>query len=226
MWSATLEANRPSTRGNSWAPRRAPSVGHQAPRARRLPTRRRRRHGSAGPSSSGGGALHAGGLEHMAELGLGQRRELLEDVEAAPASSASRGRRRVGGLGRASGSAAWAGPHGRAAACHWAPSARAARAECVAQPRSREPQPRDGGAAGCGTAKTARGASRRTVQGRGSRPGRPPAPRARCRSAARARPSAPPWARPPSPSTRSGSGSPARVGRQPQMLGAVARAGP
>ena len=38
----------------------------------------------------------------MAELGLGQRRELLKDVEAAPASSASRGRRRVGGLGRAS----------------------------------------------------------------------------------------------------------------------------
>ena len=71
----------------------------------------------------------------MAELGLGQRRELLKDVEAAPASSASRGRRRVGGLG----------PHGRAAACHWAPSARAARAECVAQPSSREPQPRDAG---------------------------------------------------------------------------------
>ena len=41
------------------------------------------------------------------------------------------------------GSAAWAGPHGRAAACHWAPSARAARAECIAQPSSREPQPRD-----------------------------------------------------------------------------------
>ena len=195
-----MEANRPSTRGSSWAPRRAPpSVGHQAPRAMCLPTRRRRRHGSAGPSSSGGGALHAGGLEHMAELGLGQRRELLKDVEAAPASSASRGRRRVGGLG----------PHGRAAACHWAPSARAARAECVAQPSSREPQPRDAVAAGCGTTKTTRGASRRTVQGRGSRPGRPPAPRARCRSAARARPSAPPWARPPSPSTRSGSGSPA-----------------
>ena len=107
------------------------------------------------------------------------------------------------------GSAAWAGPHGRAAACHWAPSARAARAECVAQPSSREPQPRDAVAAGCGTTKTTRGASRRTVQGRGSRPGRPPAPPARCRSAARARPSAPPWARPPSPSTRSGSGSPA-----------------
>ena len=62
------------------------------------------------------------------------------------------------------GSAAWAGPHGRAAACHWAPSARAARAECIAQPSSREHQPRDAVAASCGTTKTAISTCHRTCK--------------------------------------------------------------
>ena len=76
----------------------------------------------------------------MAELGLGQRHELLKDVEAAPACSTPQGRRLRTGL-----TAAPQPPIG--------PCAAERLAESVAQPTSRESWPQEAVAASCGTSK-------------------------------------------------------------------------